>query len=425
MNSIEEIIQEINESKTFARILEVGAGVPIANLMYSQTGASKSVYSSECYYSREAFTKKFGESKERAVSPIRLRDLIIENNDITNDLLSHEYNTIVATTFQVGEKNDISTHGWIGINFAEVIEDVNGDFIKDDIKYFHISIHESLTRKEYIEKIGEIGIRLLHSRNKFIPKDCYIDSVLDDMFVPIYEDCVNAIINSGSVEQMSVFHVDGQVDRIESITRGVDNLILYKGSFNPPTIAHQEIAIQSLEHYDKNAQFLFCISVNTVEKGAIYVNSLIRRIKNLHLLGFSVIICNRGKYIENIKYLRLKFKGNIIFPMGVDTINRLSTDYYVKTWKGDLSNKKDTKIVFSRELFEQDFFNSEIICFSRGDEKVDYLMDNKLVNHKQQKYSSVSSSEVRNLFERGEDEVALNMIPHPIRHFVIKEFSKR
>ena len=433
---IEDLIQSINESPIFARILEVGAGVPVANLLYSQRGASKSIYSTECYYAREAFENKFGVSKERAVSPIRLRDLIIEHDDITRDILENKYNTVLATTFQVGEKNNISTHGWIVLNISKVIEDDDGDWkgdkpkwVEDNLKYYHISIHEPLTRQEYIEKIGEIGVKILHSQNKSIPKDCYIDSVLDDMLVPIYEDCVNAIINSDEAEQMSVFHEDGRVDRIESITRGVDNLILYKGSFNPPTVAHEEIATQSLAHYDSKSKskFLFCISVNTVQKGEVDVESLVNRIRYLHGLGYSVIVCNRGLYVDNIKFLRLVFDGNIVFPMGVDTINRISNDYYklyCKAIFGDCEEGIEPNY-FDKNKFEQDFFNSEIICFSRGGIEMNSLLDSGLVNHKEQKHKDVSSSKVRDLFDKGEDELAVEMIPKPIRHYIIKEFSKK
>ena len=43
----------------------------------------------------------------------------------------------------------------------------------------------------------------------------------------------------------------------------------------------------------------------------------------------------------------------------------------------------------------------------------------------EQKHEDVSSSKVRELFENGDDDVAIEMIPHEIRHFVIKNFSKK
>jgi len=420
--SIEELVKEVNESSTFARILEVGVGVPISNKLYSFSGASKTIYSVESYYSREAHDRAFGECDSRAVSFERLKS-VFENESILSDMESGLYNTVLATTFQVGNmnENNVSTHGWIAVNCGELIDVENyGDHFVDNIKYYHISIHKKMTREEYINTIGEIGVKLLHCKNEFVPSDCWIDMVLDVNGNTDYESSLDAISSCKSAQQVNVFSSNG-VDRLESITRGVENLIVYKGSFNPVSIAHQEVVNQTLTNYKEKTKLLFSISVDTYQKGKIDTESLIRRIQNINSLGYDVLITNNGLFVDCLEVLRTKYNGNVVFPLGVDTINRLSTFYYErvnKDWDGNFEN------IFNKEKFESDFDNCELVCFSRNDEAVDPLLDSGLVSHMEQQHSAVSSTEIRELFENGEDEKAVEMIPHEIRHYVIKHFSK-
>ncbi len=74
--NIEDYIQSINDSDTKLRVLEVGTGTPIANNFFKYSGASKTIYSSESYYAREAFDEKFGICQSRAVSAERLNMML-------------------------------------------------------------------------------------------------------------------------------------------------------------------------------------------------------------------------------------------------------------------------------------------------------------------------------------------------------------
>jgi len=428
--NIEELVSEINESSTFARILEVGAGVPTANKMYQYRGASKTIYSSESYYAREAFSEAFSNTSHRAVSFERLKGLIFEKREIEKDIIKGLYNTVFATTFQVGHMNEngCSTHGWIGVNFGTVEEDDVDDYVINNLKFYHISIHKPMSREDYINTIGEIGVKLLHCKNEYVPSDCWIDTVLNEDGVTDYKSTLEAISNSKDNQQATVFGLKG-ADRIESITRGIKNLVIYKGSFNPVTIAHEEVVNQSLSQLILDeSKIVFSISVDTFQKGTVDINSLIERIKNINSFGYDVLITNNGLFVDCLGVVRTKYQGNIIFPLGVDTINRLSKDYY-KSISNGLSTSRLSSISFSNVFntvkFEQDFKNCELICFSRDGEEVDPLLDTGLVSHMEQKHEDVSSSKVRELFENGEDDVAIEMIPHEIRHYVISNFSKK
>ena len=96
---------------------------------------------------------------------------------------------------------------------------------------------------------------------------------------------------------------DGKMLRFESFLRNVNNLVLYKGSFNPPHIAHQEIAMKAKEIY--GVETLFCISTKTYEKNDIDVNDLCDLIDILNRLGYSVII-SKKPFSSFVFYWNLK-----------------------------------------------------------------------------------------------------------------------
>jgi nicotinic acid mononucleotide adenylyltransferase len=404
---MKELIRQINESPTFARILEVGAGVPIANEMFSYAGASRTVYSSESYYSRDAFAKVFGESKHRAVSAEKLKD-INEHPSIVEDLKNGLYNTVLSTTFQVGdETNSMSTHGWICIN-------VEGTCIR----YYHISLHNPNSRLGHIKNIGEIGILLLHANNSSIPNDCCVDIVLDENLKPLHKETLDFLSHSTG-DMMAVFTTKG-IDRIESITRDVDALIVYKGSFNPPSLSHKEIIETSIDLYEGNKKAVFCLSYNTFQKGIQSVESFLERVELLNKLGYDVIISSKPLFKNTYDFIRLKYAGLIVFPQGVDTINRMADDYIHSIGQEKIKN------FFDLNSFKKDFKNTEFLIFQRDNEEIkslvqENLVDSNLVRIIDSEYTSISSTNIRNLVNQGEFDKVKELVPTEIYNEVIKK----
>ncbi len=412
---MKDIINEINNSDTFVRLIEVGAGVAIANEIFNYPGASKTVYCSESHYARPSFIKEFGEhNAPRAVSAEILKH-INDHLDIANDFKNGIYNTVLSTTFQVGdETNSTSTHGWISVNIENC-----------SIQYYHISIHKPLTRKRYIELVGEIGIKLLHGQNDFdiVADDCYIDMVLNENLEPLKGRTLDFIRHSNNSDMMTVFKTDYSIDRLESITRDNKSLIVYKGSFNPPTISHKEIIDNTiLLCQPDQPKALFCISCNTYQKGSQDTESLLGRINMLNKLGYDVIISNKPLFTNAHDLLRYKFKGKIIFPMGVDTLNRLGKDYDFEG--GRIKISPNGKLIPIK--FVNDFKNTEFIVYQRDNEVLGpniqrCLVDNELVNLMDDSYTKgISSTIVRNHVINGEfDEIKL-LVPDQIYNDIIE-----
>lgn len=364
---MKEIINNINNSDMFIRILECGAGMPVSNKIFQYANASKTVYSAESYYSRTAHDYIFGQINERAVSVERLKHIMKQTE-------SKDYNTLFCSTFQVCEELTLSTHGWVGIKY------------KDLIRYYHISIHKNFTRKKYIKLIGNSGIKLLYDiLNNTVSEDTFVDIVLDENLKPLYKETLEYVTNHKKYEQMTVIYPN-KIDRLDSITRDTDNLSIYKGSFNPITNAHIEI----LNLSDKDAYF--CISSDTIDKGKIDIESLMNRIQMIQATNNRVIVCNKGLFETNLKFIRLKYKNKITFLLGTDTLTRLLKNY----------SKKD---------FKETFENTDFICAVRDNTGFNYKLPNVYI--KEINYSFLSSSIIRDGINKDIDMV-LEDVPQEI-----------
>lgn len=394
---MKEIIQEIHNSDIKAKIVEVGCGTPITTELFKIAGASNTVYSVESPYSREAFDDMYGNIEDRAVSVERVKSVV---DKCKQSMYDKKYNTIVATTFQIGdETNKISTHGWIAI------------CIDNNIKYYHISIHQPAKRAIYIKMIGEIGVLLLSSRNDTIIENACVDIVLNEDLSFDKITTLKYIEKSRFYEQASVFKSDGIVDRLESITRENDQLIYYKGSFNPIQNAHTEVIKVCKELY-QNAYPVFVISVDTFQKGGQAPESILNRIELINQIGYDVVVLNNPLFLQNLKFIRNKFKGKVIFPMGLDTINRLVMDYI---YEGKLHSNQ----------MILDFANSQIVCLNRtGNEKNNLLLnsDVEVVQYVENFYHEISSTTVRKyLSEKKYDEVK-KLVPEEVFDNIIKKW---
>lgn len=295
---MQDLIKNIHDSMYYGEFIEIGCGQPIAQLLYSVSGASKTIYFSESPYSKDYFSEKYGNVK-RAVSK-EATELIIKKYE------KSKCNFTLATSFQVGNYNDISTHGWISINDRDVT------------KSFHISIHDSLSREEYIKLIGEIGIKIIHSYINNLNYDCtYIDDFGDDT--------IDIFCNKTDGDNIIVVD-DGKIKRLEDIFRDKKEIIIYKGSFNPPQMAHVKLANYSINKYP-NAGMAFMININTYEKGTVDSAEIKRRISYINKLGYPVLIHKNGYFSSASQFIRKKFKQPIVFPMGYDTAKRLLDTY--------------------------------------------------------------------------------------------------
>ncbi|AYV75135.1 MAG: hypothetical protein Terrestrivirus1_9 [Terrestrivirus sp.] len=206
-----EIIKKIHDDDIFGIFIETGPF--IAPALLNVSGASKTIYFSECPYSKKYVETKYGINLDviRAVD-INYAEAII--NYYSHLVEDNTINTIFVGTFQVGDiDQDIVTHGWIGLRY------------KNKTVYYHITIRDKISRLEYIDKIKNTAIHLLLLKNE--PLTDYMNLYIDNIITFGSNNLYN-VYNYMNKDDVICVGVDGRICRSEDIfrTANKDNIIV-------------------------------------------------------------------------------------------------------------------------------------------------------------------------------------------------------
>jgi nicotinic acid mononucleotide adenylyltransferase len=455
MMETKDKIKEIHDSPAFGMFIETGCGLPVASALFEIAGSSKTVFYAESPYSKIVQDKIYGESKARAVSKENIDRFIthhewdlkkVVENNLNED--GKKLNFIYASTFQVGEQNDKSTHGWIGIWTKPI-----------GVRYFHISIHPAMSRKEYIQEIARIGIDLLHHctvvesfESKTIPSNCYIDIALDNdgndvdlekMFVSLRGET-----NAKNGQDNFLAIKDGSLIRLEDLFRDKSIILLYKGSFNPVHAAHIHNAEVAKKKYGNDV--VFVISSSIYQKGWVEPEDLKNRVAILNALGYSVIVTKDGFFNHNTEYIREKFNQPLVYVVGSDTMNRILESSYnilnprkserfihfghqisqIRLHEGkevtedDLKENEDMALSVYMRMFKEDFKDVMFFVINRPGSEL--KEDAKRVEayytlvEEHPDYFHISSTKIREMKEKNDIDGIRKLIPEKVLQMYIK-----
>src|SRR4051812_34885083 len=122
---MKEQIEQLHKSDIFGIFIEIGCGVPVAAAMLGVSGASNTIFMSESPYSRDYYKYAYNLDPEsemyRSVSPQYLK-YILASGRFDRIYSEKPINTIYAASFQLGEMNDKSTHGWICLKHNQSVK---------------------------------------------------------------------------------------------------------------------------------------------------------------------------------------------------------------------------------------------------------------------------------------------------------------
>ncbi len=324
MTSHNPLIELIHQSPIYGVFIETGCGMPVSTALLNQSGASKTVYMTESPYSEDYAKNKYQIPNEtRAVS------LEYVNHILTSYQTINAINTIYVASFQVGsdavDDNKI-THGWIAIKYQQ------------HTQFYHLTIRPKMTRFNYIQTIGQQGLLLLSYLTGLQPDTfcrghrniAYVDQIYTLNNVSLYPlSDFNPSLKLLDEDTILCFQPNGDLTRLENLCRETQQLIIYKGSFNPPTKAHMDLLTQTQTQYPQANKALM-ISINTVDKNQVNLEELKQRVEWITQgLGLWCLINTHGRFNSVIDFFQSNFpKLEIIFPVGADTYDRLESSLF-------------------------------------------------------------------------------------------------
>jgi hypothetical protein len=282
---IKKLSEQIHKSDTFGSFIETGASNPTSYKLLSVGGASGTVYMAECPYSKEYITDKYNLSDEhRFVS----KDVVetILNHHITLHKNNPKHNTTYVSSFQVGDiDKDICTHGWIGISH------------KESKVYYHVTIREKMTRDQYIETIGSIGIELLwmnifntdldNDNSIILNSNVNIDDILNMQNKYEIGQLINFTRKKNKTHDSIITLTPSKNSEIGNVTR-FESFVRKYDKFN--IIEFKDANLNNLDTSDKDIT-LIIISCNT--------DDIVECITSINKFNLHVVI-NKNENSQNI-----------------------------------------------------------------------------------------------------------------------------
>ena len=179
-----------------------------------------------------------------------------------------------------------------------------------------------------------------------------------------------------------------------------DIIAIYGGSFNPPTIAHENIARDILRLSDINKLIYLPVGdaykkKNLIESNYRYemlkiiTNKLVLEDFNVEISTLEMDTDRRLYTIESLRILKEKYKKDLAFVMGTDNIKEFNT------WSNPQSLLEEFYfIVIEREEDDVSKLIKENLLLSK--------YQNKFLILKDTSYKSVSSTYIRENIENTE-----------------------
>jgi len=343
--NIKTLSEKIHHSNRYGIFFEMGAGIGISHNLMKYPGASSTVHSVHSLYSKEAYKDHFklpqDEVAPRAVSK-GYCDIVIENTK-----LPKEVNFILVSSFQLPEEPSETKHGWIGYYSTD----------GQGVRFYHLSFPPKMSRKEAIEEVALTGLNIINANNQHCLYSSYIDRV-ENRTDLILDLTLQAFTSSPDKNKLAMFRPtekdSWEASRIETSLRSKDNIVVYKGSFNPWHAGHQHTMENSVKLYpEEHTTQALSISIDTYGKGEITADGLLKRLNSLRSLGYPVIVITKPYFSDLTELILEKVKGTLFLAMGDDVMDKViaMNDSYI------FSHEKVSAVVVRRHTNGENNYN--------------------------------------------------------------------
>ena len=336
---IQKLIEEIHRSDAYGVILETGCGTAVSGALLEVPDASRTVHETYVPYSSDITKSVNGEC--RAVSAEMVRSLKTEIAEGRMLNYSSKCNLIYTSSFQVSQ--DAITHGYINIRYDDI--DMLYHVTHIDMLY-HVTLPMSLSRKEYVKIISEVGIKLIHSivfasgsllgyGANYVDVVCVngessikytLEALLGHSSDMSFNRRAEYPSPDFSRDHYVMLDVDGSIKRPEDLLRTSDKIAFIRGSFNPLHAGH---ILQAKKCQEDGYKCVFVVTMNAIDKGSVGMDDIIKRADTINAVGYPVMVCLMPYYV-NLHHTILKrcvHLKSVAYAMGLDTISRIAKDY--------------------------------------------------------------------------------------------------
>lgn len=326
----ETFSQKLNDSPWMGSICEVGVGVPFQYRYLNLAGASKTILFAHSPYNQKFQVKSSGRSvSSQATCEMAWNDFskISQTPGAPEKFL---FSLAMSSSHKL-QNEDGDSHGWVAVICQEnkdakiqeyafhwkaikgyrvgdldltLSRQATGIYLTKYISWFlrKVLLKEWETWKEAIENIPEeikdiIGIDVIEAPN----------ISMEEHLLLVRKD-------------YPALYWNGKFKRPTDFIRNYSRC--YRGSFNPPTLAHEEIGYGAM----------FEVSIDNARKGKMTLTDLAHRIKMINLLNRPVLITAEVPLFVDLHKMLLRLGTNSMeYLIGVDTFNSIVDEKYIRT----------------------------------------------------------------------------------------------
>lgn len=396
MYYMEELCRDLNLSPWKGSICEIGVGVPFQSSYLQYPGASKTVL-----FTHSPYHKDFQNTGFRSVSVDATNKLALQDFHKSAEILKSQNNlfAIVASGAHKTSTESGQSHGWVTVVYRESEQSPLWT------SHFHWSAKKSLEPNSVnhlgqVNKTGEItrinlgeelqlcmawflkkvlmqserawddAIKELHTLQALLDNIVSVD-IIYDRNITVKQHLHLVTQDTPLIYHNGCFH--RSADYIRKYSR------CYRGSFNPPTLAHQEIGEGSM----------FEISLDNARKGRATFADMVHRLKMIDLIGRPILVTTGLPLFVDLHRTLLAYDAKCMeYLVGIDTFNAIVDEKYIDTSNSNFFidfeksnlNQSAKFLVLPRDGYQ-------VIQNSYSD-KIDWVMLDC-------QYKNISSTEVR------------------------------
>lgn len=347
----------LDESK-YGTFVEIGAGQEVARQFFSAGAAAGTVAKTMSAYDMTISDEIYGKASGY-VSRERLQQMLSREFELLTERLASRKPrtteffvyaaTVTARSFQ--QKNEC--HGWIGVRLQLYPGAPPSEIL------LHVRMLDE-DNKGQSEALGVLGVNLLYGAayHKNKPK-LLIETLLDNLdgdrleidlihfSGPYFEEIDNRLMNLHLVRSWCcravMFDATGTSVAPSSALRKKD-VIVMRGSFNPPTKLHVDMNRAALEQFEAMGSggasgILSVAEITMAELGAdgkVDDAGFLGRVDLLTRLGFNVLVSDYLRFFRLRSWIRNFTKNRLAITLGVHDLGRIFDPAYYEGLEGGI-----------------------------------------------------------------------------------------